>query len=370
MKKYGMNLLICALLLASLFLSACSVKTEIELPELLEPVGVNIDTEVVTRGDLVRMDYYEGSLQPDVSELYFEVDGVLNTLYVYPGQYVEEGDVIMELEQDAALQQIDSLQEQIDYLKTKGEYDDQIADLDINYLQIEYIEIAQANGEASQQAQLKALEIEEAELKKKQTVENREKSINDMEADLQNLQNKVSQQKLVAPHAGHVFFYDNVAAGSFVQANRTVCYLTDEENLTFVINKFMEEAALKNHESYGWLNGQAVELERIPVSDDERVAILMGQAAAKTRFYVKGSDELLSQLKPGMYGVFCLENVRVEDALLIPMNALNSDADGSYVYVVDGDRREKRYIVTRQNNGSQAVVLSGLEEGEVIYIAE
>ena len=91
---YGLLALTLALLLAG-----CAQKAEVvEAPELLEPVGVKVDTAVVERGDLFTLSSYEGSLVAAAEELSFEIDGQIKNVFVWPGKHVEAGDVLFELE--------------------------------------------------------------------------------------------------------------------------------------------------------------------------------------------------------------------------------------------------------------------------------
>lgn len=61
---------------------------------------------------------------------------------------------------------------------------------------------------------------------------------------------------------------------------------------------------------------------------------------------------------------------RVEkDVLLIPITAVRSDNEGSYVYRRAGPNVEKAYIITGISSNTQVEVLSGLSEGDQIVVS-
>jgi RND family efflux transporter MFP subunit len=56
------------------------------------------------------------------------------------------------------------------------------------------------------------------------------------------------------------------------------------------------------------------------------------------------------------------------DVLAVSSQALHSDDDGTYVYVIDGTKRTKRVITVGETYGAQTEVLSGLDEGDVVEL--
>ena len=145
-----------AFLSALIFLSACSSgKQNQEAPSLVEPVGAAIDTEIVQRGELVVYSHYTGPIEAKVTELYYEVDGVVGEVYVYPGQYVEEGDILMTLDQSSVENSIASLKKSIEEKTKNGEYEDRISDLNIEIMQIDLAEIKDTLGSDSRSYKMK-----------------------------------------------------------------------------------------------------------------------------------------------------------------------------------------------------------------------
>ena len=72
-----------------------------------------------------------------------------------------------------------------------------------------------------------------------------------------------------------------------------------------------------------------------------------------------------SRLMSGMNGSVMILSDSVHDVLVVPLNAVHEDANGSFVYVLDsGNAQNKIYITTGLSDGTYAEVTSGLAEGD------
>ena len=126
-----------ALLLAMMMLTSCAQKPKKEVPELLEPAGVQSDTAIAYIDDLYRTAYYDASIKPYVESLCFNVSGQVMEVNGHPGMMVEEGDVLVKLNQVSLQERSEQLQQDINYLQQDGKYADEIAELDIDILEAE-----------------------------------------------------------------------------------------------------------------------------------------------------------------------------------------------------------------------------------------
>lgn len=102
-----------------LFLGGCQASTA---PELLEPVGVNVDTAVVTREKMYQLDSFNSSVVPFVQEVYFDCGGTLSQSVVSLGKKVKKGEVLATLDTEELEKQIQSVKEQIAFNKKNDAY--------------------------------------------------------------------------------------------------------------------------------------------------------------------------------------------------------------------------------------------------------
>ncbi|MBO4298605.1 MAG: biotin/lipoyl-binding protein [Clostridia bacterium] len=362
---YGLPALVLALLLGG-----CAQETAVqEAPALLEPVGVKVDTAVVERSDLYTVSAYEGSLVAAAEELYFEIDGRIGNVYVWPGKWVEAGDVLFELDQTDLEERITSLNRQIDYIEANGVYDDAAAEIDIELLQIK-LEKLRGEGAGETAIELAELDIEEARQNLRQAQETRALSASSLREELKLISADYGRNQLTAPFSGHVFYLSEIREGTQVQADKTVAYIANPNDMTLVISDYLSENKLARANYYALIGSKRYEIAHEPMTLQEMTSIILSGNSLPTRFRVVGPEEDLSDICAGQYAVVCLESGRIEDALHIPMGALYTAGSERYVYVQTEDGRERRTVRVGATNGLDAQIVEGLAEGEIVYVKE
>lgn len=85
--------------------------------------------------------------------------------------------------------------------------------------------------------------------------------------------------------------------------------------------------------------------------------------------YVLINKDELDGLYPSMTARAEILGREDDQALLVPVTAVRSDSNGSYVYKKNGNDVEKAYIVTGITSNSSVEVTSGLSEGDEIVVS-
>ena len=356
-------------LMLLLVLSGCGGRKNTEVPDLLEPVGTTVDTAQAVRGTVSTVWTYDAYLKPECSLLYFNTDGSVKAIHVYNGQFVHKGDRIAELDAKLLEEQLSSAEEQIEEIKTEASFDDRIRELDLQYLRIELQELYE-NGASWQSVSLKSLEIEQAELDGKYTLEEREKTLKKLEDRRSELEKKISEQVLYAPHDGRIYL-EGIRVGSAVGAGKTIGYLTDESSLLLENTEYVGADLVQRYDCWAVLNGKRYEIEYVPVSQDEMREILLSGMTLKSTFRVlPGEDQ--EELRSGQYMPVFIEIFRADDVLYVPSNAINYDklTGESFVYVMNDGSKERRVVETGKSSASSTVITYGLQEGETGYVPE
>ena len=134
----------------------------------------------------------------------------------------------------------------------------------------------------------------------------------------------------------------------------------------------MEERMLQTLQQYPYyalVRGQAVQVEYVPRTASEAASDRLLKRLPKTVFKLKGST---AGLESGMYTPIIFETAVFSDALLVPAAAVIRDPDlgRDFVYVLDESGERTRRDVEILSDGVKAVILSGLSEGEVLYVYE
>ena len=85
--------------------------------------------------------------------------------------------------------------------------------------------------------------------------------------------------------------------------------------------------------------------------------------------YVEINKDELEGLYPSMTARATIHGRESKDALVIPVSAVRSDSEGSYVYVKDGNDLKKSHVTTGITTDKEVEVIEGLQEGDEIVVS-
>ena len=91
------------------------------------------------------------------------------------------------------------------------------------------------------------------------------------------------------------------------------------------------------------------------------------EAASRTLEVRIAVDNADGRLKPGMFADVEITTTMLENVLLIPDSALQTDGDNQIVFVaLDGNKFEKRVVTLGEEQQNRVQVLTGLKADEKI----
>ena len=85
--------------------------------------------------------------------------------------------------------------------------------------------------------------------------------------------------------------------------------------------------------------------------------------------YVEINKDELEGLYPSMTARATIHGRESNNALTVPVTAIRSDGEGSYVYVKKGDGVSKAYVTTGITTDKEVEILDGLHEGDEIVVS-
>lgn len=353
---------VCAFVLFILMsLSGCG-NNDTEIPELLEPVDVKMDVARAEMGEICELGTYSGEVVPYVEEVYFSVDGYLDQMLVSVGDTVQEGDVLAVLDEEQLMEQIESLEEEIDYIVTMGEYSDKKAELDI---EIAGKELAALLESRAQNCTEKELEIQKLKLQLEQTQELRSLELEEKQSALERLQEKSEKNQLTAPFDGTVIYVGEVKKGEQLEAYAPVIYLADDSRL-FLSAEYIPEAELKSADRlFAQIMDKEYEISYVPYDESEYIAMVLYGEELDAQFSFDESDD---QIRSGQFAAVVVVDSYRENVLTIPANALYRDGSERYVYKQEGDQRIRCDVTTGVITDTKAEIVEGLQEGDMVYV--
>ena len=73
-------------------------------------------------------------------------------------------------------------------------------------------------------------------------------------------------------------------------------------------------------------------------------------------------------IRIGLNGDVSIQTKSIADALVIPTDALQGEEDARFVYKKSGNRYQKTQVITGERSETDAVILSGLGEGDEVAV--
>lgn len=337
-------------------------------------------TITVARGALTETASANGTIEPRVQvEVKSRASGEVKRILVEEGDHVEAGQLLVELDPTDAERDLASAKVALD--KVKADIAAQNASLAVADLDRKNTEAAAelakksaalgvGTNDAIRTSKYSAdvakanVSLKGAQLASSMT------QLKTAELGVQDAETRLKETKIYAPMAGTVLDV-TIEKGSIVTSALTsvsggtsVMTLADLSDLRIVGS--IDEAQIARVSPK-----QTVEIrvdaypDRVFKGVVEKVSPLGKTASSVVTFDVEIGivDENASLLRSGMSADVEVLTKKEEGVLLVPLVAVQSSGRQRFVRLAGGERRE---IKTGANDGAQMVVLSGLDEGDVI----
>ncbi len=353
-KSYRILIAIIIIVQAAIALSGCSIfptEEEPDVPALKTPKPIEYSFYQVKKGTLTSSTAGIGT----VNSIYytaqsFPVNGSrFKALYVELGQYVKEGDLLMEL--DNSDLEIDYLQAELAYERQKMVFEDQQAQYN--------------NGSISDTA----YRVAELEL------ENARKQYESIKAAYEGT-------KLYAKVSGKVV-YINSAYTAATEAKEIVAGETmiaiDPENPDYIYLEFDKSGTVTENAPQQFRIGAKLTLTLLDNAGKPVVGVdqfqgtvvsidsLGASADTSNKYYCK-MENPPAEVVVGSSVRYDYTEYSIEDCLIIPTSALYEFNGNQFVYMLDSDTNLRVQVPVQigYRTSSQAQVLDGLKAGDVI----
>lgn len=353
----------------TVFLAGCKEQVTEKAPELVDAVGVDMDTAEVVRMDLSGVVSYSAQIVPKIEEISFLSSGSIDELKVSVGDHVKKGQLLATLSGNSG--KAKQLREEINNLKAANEDVNKQSLYDIDMME-ENLKSLRKKRKAVKKAGRKQMdrqitEVEEnikiAEEKLRQQKELQQLEIRQKERELSEEQGTQKNGKLYSPINGEIVGTTG-GSGYMVQGGNTAFQVANME-APRLKTVYISNAKLASASQYvAVVNGKQyeVELEEQELSREE---IERSTHPANTWFdFVDTSVDA----KVGKSATLNLYTDAVENALVVPANAVFQSGEESYVYLVDGDAKTKVVVTTGTKTDAYVQIESGVKEGDIVYV--
>ena len=366
------NKILAALLAAALALSlaACGGGTD-ETPEE-EPAaaGVAVQVETIGADTIYTENTVSGQLTAEEqSTIMVAVSAKCTAVYAEAGDEVKAGETLCTLDLGSTLSSYNAAG--ISYRSAVQSYNDQSAVFE------KQIALAEKNvrdlkelfeiGAASQ------MEIDQAELQLQSAVAQRNSTLSQLEAGMQNalsnveqldtvLENVDARGNVVAPISGTLVTM-NAAEGSFISNTMPLAVIDGAEQMKAVVQV---SEALVPKLSAG--DNASVSVSAANRSFEAVIRSVERAANMQTRLYTvtlslpSGTDGLLA----GMFADVTFHTDVSENTIVVPTEAVLTRGETQYVFVVEDGAAKYVEVTTGLTGNGVTEVLTGLESGQML----
>ncbi|MBO4390550.1 MAG: hypothetical protein J5825_06805 [Lachnospiraceae bacterium] len=385
-KKQGVRLLAGVLSAGMILsLSACSTGekgSESEMIELIEPQGAGVVTETVQKRDLRVMSTSSASLTVSSEDLSFSGDGRFDKYEVSLGEFVKEGTVLARLITKDQEKEIEDSEKKLEELTADYASANQMTELDIAIARQEIAEYAGAGMAA--QVNIATNQLNKRLVEYQIEKDRQQEELTELQTRIEELRESISHAELVAPCDGTMVSRRDLRYGGNVSAETLVIsfapsgepyqegtkpvYHEDQFRIVTSAGDFVTERYLTKQcvDHYALIDGKRLELEYIPYSEDQSKAYSLAGLKKPTVYAVKDAGDCT--LEVGDYVMVCYVTDQVLDTVAVSKDALLREGRTYYVYVLENGEQKRRDVEIGITNGIYTQILSGLEEGDVVYV--
>lgn len=353
---------ICGVMAVAVILCGCGQK---ETPDDLvvieqEEMGPSYEFGVAEIGDVVKTVKITCTYrQVDEQEVAFQVDGrLVDRVYVEEGDTVNKGDLLAELSSRDLERRIEDLEYRIARNELLLSYADTNESYAISRHWVDYldknswmttddlnsrIENTQQNYRYQREDYTDALTVDRAELEK--------------------LQRELKSSRVYASMDGVVYDLKDDLKGSTSKQGEVVMTIMDTSERLF-------ETSVSDALSY-FSEGEPISMSIVYSSAAGQYVLMPWHMEewGDTQLFVVYEGQEGSALEVGMSGTMQVVQDRRENVLMVPLSAVLSAEDRTYVYVMDADNmREVRWVETGLYGDTTVEILSGLTEGERVIL--
>ena len=324
--------------------------------------------------DVKKREIYEGIISPYVEELFFPEDGIFLEYRVKLGDTVSRGDTLAVTDISAYQEQAESLEKQIEELTRRYLYETATKDNSLRIYELELQETYRLidNTEYMQdnytqlciQAGNLVSSMDRLELEKKHLTENYELELPYLQEQLSDCRKKLKSNVITAPFDGTVVEMQPGVSGDRVDQGTPVIALADTTRYLAVGTYVTSLNAERAERIYVFLDGEEYEAEYIPADKKVYSALMAKNLTPYSCFELYPQEPL----EFGHMVRIVVQQESRQQVLTVPGLAVQQEGARKYCYRQGPDGREKVYLETGLYDGMNYEVLSGLQEGDEIYI--
>lgn len=357
---------------AVLLLAGCGETETAEVPELNNAVGVDMDTEEVVTMDLSGVTSFSAQIVPTIEGLSFLSSGSIDSLKVSVGDKVKKGQLLATLSGSSG--KVKSLKSEIKALKEQYEGANDQSGLDIEMLEENLKELQKkyrAEKNSSTKKKLKKqiagaqMDIKIAEEKLKQQKEIQQLELSQKKRDLAEAEENTKHNKLYSTINGEVIGTTG-GTGYMVQGGNVAIQVANMEKPRLKTTYVSSTKIAKAGSCIAVIDGKEYE---VVAEEQELSRMEIEQGTHPDYTWFDFVDDKVDAAV-GKSASIELHTDSVQNALVVPVNAVFGTGTEKYVYLVNGDAKTKTTVTTGTETDAYIQIVTGVKEGDVVYVED
>lgn len=349
-----------------LLLAGCA--KEQDIPELIEPVVNNESYRPVEYGGVAKTETAMADVVPEEYCHFMKEAAKVSEITVDLGQHVEAGELLAVMDVTELKAELSAKEKELELEQTLYSYQKKICDEQVKEQKLKKQDYKKSGAKEEAAACDTQIALLEENRRYDALLEKHKETM--LREEIAGLQERVEEGSVKASHAGYVTYVKNLEISDQAAAYENVVIVSDYDALHLELQEdiskdlYTEGRDGTYDEIYTLLNGRQCSAEIYTYSNQELIAIQSAGLYPKIRLE---ADNLEKSVSPGDKIPVYFKSSSAEHILRIGMDSLYNTGNHNFVYVKNGDGREKREVRIGYHNDIYAEVTEGLKEGEWIY---
>ena len=376
MKKQKFTGIVIGITCVLLFCGCRQSEPLTDIPELKDPVGFEDDTVKVERRDVYNESIYVGEIVPEVLEMSFGTSGIIDKCNIKVGSKVKKGQVLATLEGTSDKQAIREKEEEINAAGRSHKDANNVSLAEIKSLKDSKKQLRKSYQAEKNKANKKRIRnqiidqthnIKMAETKLRQNKELQALEIEKLRKERGYLDDNTGSSSLVAPISAEVLTINQTSGATVEEGDTVVCLAVMSKPR--IRTEFVSSGELESSSSYtAVVLGKEYKAEADYVDlNTEQYGYGYDETSTPTYSYYDFTEKKVS-CKVGDFAVIHLQKNFSPNTLSVPANAVWHDEENQYIYVEENGAKVRRIVTTGVRSPAYAEILSGAEEGELVYV--
>lgn len=343
---------------------------------LIDPSTSEISFERVTRRDLLNADTYTALVCPDTKQYGLETAAVFEAYDVYPGKEIKKGTMLLHGNSESIDARIENLEKSIaeaeesyrDYMEENTPKNEELLQKMEDYQEImEDLESEKPKGweDTYNFYNKEYISTHQQELELNLAIQKRSE-LYELDhvyqlSQLEYLKQDKKRNALFSGMSGVVADLKIMTQGGKISGGEILATVADLAVKKLRCEYIAQKEILSAEDIYALINGSRYEVEYVPMDTAEYTKLKKQNGKVYSTFILA---EDTPKIQFGDQALIVIVKDKITNALTVSTDAVKRDGATSYVYVLNGSKRDYTVIKTGITSGMYTEVISGLKEGD------